>query len=282
MKKIRSLILFLILSVVSIITGCSGSREVTSLARNGDITIDGRQSDWDQLITIEGENIAFGFRNDADNLYLCMVTNDRNKIIKIIKGGLNVWLEPENSDDKIGILYPDKPDPSDFQFQPNQQLPEMPDQQKPGMRGEEQIDLKLYSSLSKQKELYILNDEGKVLKTYPVDGEIFKAKISFDKGNLCYEVKIPIGESLSSNSGLKTASGSKLNVEFITGEIEAGFNKMQGDMDGEGMRPSGPPAGGDFPGGGPGGGPGIGRPDRSGNRPDTTPIDYSFDVLLYK
>ena len=184
MKKILSR--FFISLFFFLFAGCSGTRDVQSLSNENQIKIDGLYSDWDNLTYIKGENIAFGFRNDSDNLYLCMVTNDRNKIMKILRGGLDIWLDPGDSGNRFGIRYPEKPDEGDFQF-PQRQQPQdfqKPDQNKQGMK-EQNNGREFLPLLSKQKDLYIINSSNRILKSYPVNGKIYSAKISFDKGNLC-------------------------------------------------------------------------------------------------
>ena len=288
MKKIN--LVWLLFPFVLLFTRCAGSQEVSSLPVDKQIVIDGDQSDWAQLTSISKENIAFGFRNDSKNLYLCMITNDRSKIMKIMRGGLDVWLEPENSDNKIGIRYPEKPDPTEMMNQPrqgNQQRPEIQDQdgqRPPQMDEENNFNPRLMNELSKQTDLYILNSDEKIVEIYPINGETFKAKLNINNGVLCYELKIPIGESLSALSGLKTKTNAIVNVEFLSGDLSSDMERMQRpDMSNDGSRSSGPPSGGgDFPRGGGQGGPG-GPPSGSGqNRQDTTPIDYSFNVTLYK
>jgi len=98
--------LFLVTGFV--FAACSGSIQVTSQQNKGEINIDGSAVEWKQLTNMKGENISFGFSNDVNNLYITMVTNDRNKIMNILRGGLVVWIDPGKSEEKIGIKYPEK------------------------------------------------------------------------------------------------------------------------------------------------------------------------------
>lgn len=283
MKKLMWFELLFVSSIVFI--GCAGSQEISSLPADKEITIDGNQSDWQQLTNIDNENIAFGFRNDSENLYICMITNDKAKIMKIIRGGLDVWLEPENSENKIGIRYPEKPDPAEMMNQSpkiEKQPPGMQNQngqRPPEMSEEKNFDPGLMNELSKQKDLYVLNGDEKVVKSYPIDGETFKLKMNFNNGVLCYELKVPLGKSLSYPNGLITNTGTSVNIEFLSGDFSSEMEKMQrpGNMGSDGTHPSGQPmGGGDFPGGAPG------EPPGSQNKQDTSPIEYSFNVSLFK
>jgi len=268
-KKISFIKIFFInlLIAVMIFDGCSSTKQVTASNNDGKIIIDGDQSDWERMTSIEGENIAFGFSNDKDNLYILMITNDRIKIMKILRGGLAVWLEAENSGNKIGIRYPEKPDLAEFQFNPSAQQP--PDMQNFNLNNI------VYSVLSKQNELYILNEDENVIKSYPINGETFIAKIKFDNGTLCYEIKIPVGKSLSKTEGVRTDNSNKIAIEFVSGKIKFASNKEKPDMDRENTPPSGSPPGGGFPGGH------SGKPDMNRSESiDTSPLSYSFEVLL--
>ena len=77
---------------IPLINGCSSAINIQSTSNDKQIVVDGNQQDWGSLSFIKNENIGFGFRNDKDNLYLCVVTSDRTKIRKILSG-LTVWLK---------------------------------------------------------------------------------------------------------------------------------------------------------------------------------------------
>lgn len=279
MLKIISKILVLI-AVIGI-TACSGLTQVTSLKNNNQIKIDGDHSDWQQLTNIKGENISFGFNNDSDNLYLTVVTNDRNKIMKILRGGLEVWIEPENSSDKIGIRYPEKPDPAEMMEQFRSMQKDMMNQKNPPEINEDkESDAGMKMFLAKQKEIYILDEDGNTIKTFPVNGDTYKASIKADKTGLCYELKIPFGKKPFLNADLNNVKQRKISVDIVTGSLEPDFEKMKGsdDLGGfDGNRPSGPPPMGGNPPGGMGGNP---PGDMSRKKQNFTPLEYSFELQL--
>jgi hypothetical protein len=271
--------------VLVFLPGCSSSQQVTSLPNNNEIKIDGDLSDWHDLKNIKDENISFGFRNDDKNLYLVMVTNDRSKIMKIMRGGLEVWLEPENSDDKIGIRFPEKPDPGEMMEQfrsqnmPNREKQKFDEQ---NQQEKKELDPGMQMFLSKQKELYVIDDEGRVLKSFSIKGDAYEAAIKSYGSFLCYELKIPFGSKPFLSATSTKDKNSKLNIEFVTGEIENEFDRMPRpeDMEEGRMPPQGPPAGG-MPPGGPGMGPG-GQGRNMKDRRDNAPMEYSFEVLIKK
>ena len=282
--------------IAFVFVSCSSSQQVTSQQNNGNIKVDGDHSDWKQLNNMKGENISFGFSNDASNLYVSMITNDRSKIMKILRGGLEVWIDPGNSDDKIGIRFPEKPDPAAMREQfKNQKMNEPPNQQnnqKPEMQDRNEMDPGMSNFLAQQKELYVIDEDGKVLKSYPINGELYQASIKIDKNNLCYELKIPFGNRPLLNYNAKDIAEGKISVDFVSGDIDEDSDAQRPDG---GDRPSGgPPSGGGGnppsgggpgggPGGGMGGGPGGGGPGMgSGQQQDNSALEYSFDVLIKK
>ncbi|NWF88672.1 MAG: hypothetical protein HXY50_04325 [Ignavibacteriaceae bacterium] len=283
--QIKNLLKLTLFTALVFLSGCSSSQQVTSLPNNNEIKVDGDLSDWQDLTNIKNENISFGFKNDEHALYLVMVTNDRSKIMKIMRGGLEVWLEPENSDDKIGIRFPEKPDPGEMMEQFRSQNMPNRDKQKldeQNQQEKKELDPGMQMFLSKQKELYVLDEEGKVLKSFSIKGDSYAAAIKPYGSFLCYELKIPFGSKPYLSTGLLKDKNSKLSVEFVTGEIETEFDRMprQEDIEEGRMPPQGPPAGG-MPPGGPGMGPG-GSGRNMKDRRDNVPMEYSFEILIKK
>lgn len=264
MRKITSL---LFAAAALFVTGCSSSINVISQSSEGQTIVDGNTSEWNNLTTLKNENIAFGFRNDNNYLYIAMTTNDRNKIMKIVTGGLELWLEPNNSDNKIGIKYPERPDPADImkfreqrrEMQQKGETPPPPD------------------FLQTQNTLAIINNDGKILKEFPINGNTYQVKVTMNHEDFTYELRVPIGENQNVPDGLKIKPGEEVAVEFITGSVMQDMQRRRND-DGMGMPPGGegmPPGGMDGRGHGGPGGPGGGmRSQNSG------PLNYKFDVKL--
>lgn len=281
----KNLLKVALFTILVFLPGCSSSQQLTSQPMSTEIKIDGDLSDWKDLTNIKDENISFGFSNNDKALYIVMVTNDRSKIMKIMRGGLEVWLEPENSDDKIGIRFPEKPDPGEMMEQFRSQ--NKPDREKQKFDEQNQKEKKDFDPgmqmfLAKQKELYVIDEDGKVLKSFSIKGDSYAAAIKPYGSFLCYELKIPFGSKPFLSAGILKDKNNKLSIEFVTGEIENEFDRMPRpeDMEEGRMPPQGPPAGG-MPPGSPGmdpGGPGRNMNDRR----DNAPMEYSFEVLIKK
>ncbi len=264
MKRYSALILFI---SALLITGCSGSINLVSSPADTKTIVDGDLAEWNNLTTIKNENLAFGIRNDNNYLYIAMLTGDRSKIMRIMTGGLQVWLDPEDPDNKIGIQYPAKPDP----VQMRKAFEERMVREQTGRQGAPDF-------MASQKNIAILNDDDLLLEEYPAGGTTYQAKVTMDRERFAYELRIPIGENMKSPVGLKAKPGDKISIEILTGEFIP-------EGPGGGMGPDGagrpPMDGGRLPIGG-GGRPGRGMGGQGGGRPemDMKPMNYEFNVTL--
>jgi hypothetical protein len=259
-------ILFFIsaLLLALILDGCSGSKSIQSFFTKNAITIDGNINDWEgSLHSIEGENVAVSVKNDDKDVYIVMVTSDRRKIMNILTRGLTIWLDPEGSDDKIGIKFPLRLEPGTFRDMRTQ------DPEQRTVFDEEKI---FNNLIANQKELIIVNAGD--IATHAFDlpaSKLIEAKLGYSMNQLVYELRIPFTEKNSSAFGLKAKPGMELLAGFITGKFEIGeFRSGMQDRPGEGMRqPRGERLAG-MPGG---------RGERGAGF-DMQPMEYWFTVKL--
>jgi hypothetical protein len=213
---------------------------------------------------IEDENIAFGFQNDNENLYMCMVTRDRGKLMKILTGGLTVWLE--SPAEKSGFRFPER-----FRFD---ELRESRDREESGNEGR----VNRFRNLIQQKAfLSVIDKKENIIKTVPIDGSGgIKARLDLQEDQCIYQLQIPLSTNSAAAYVFNGAPTDRLSVLIETGKFERperGGSMRQG---GEG----GPPGGGmGRPGGRGGLGGGEGR-SRGEFNPD--PLKYQFDVQLSK
>ncbi|HEX3073922.1 MAG TPA: hypothetical protein VHP30_09945 [Ignavibacteriales bacterium] len=255
-------------------TGCSGSSEVESSFNNSQIKIDGSQSDWaGSLKTVKDDNMAYGFKNDGQNLYLCLVTSDASKAMRILTMGLTVWLDPGSSKDVIGVKFPLRPERGemrDFRMQ-------MPDST--GFRDREK---RIESLISMQKELTVTNKDDLPLYTSEIaSAKDFQAGISYQKDQFVYELKVPLEGNSTAQTVLKARPGEDVEVKIETGKIDMTQRGGGMRMGSGGQGGSRPPMGG---GGREGGGSGRrgGGGERGGMRQNFKPLDYTFEVKLAK
>lgn len=250
-------IVFLI-TVLSVISGCSGGIEVQSTLNENTIKIDGNRRDWGSSINyLKDDNIAFGFKNDKDNLYIGLVTADRAKIMKILSMGLTVWLETDK--DKLGIKFPLSTAP--------EEMHEMRMNRDTAGTGN-----RIKNLLINRRDLQVINEDDLPLYTGDAEeGPDFTGKIGYEDEQLVYEIKIPLRNNKLSERIFDEATG-EVEINFATGKFERNFNggNRMGTNPGMGFPPQG--EGRNM------GGMRGRRP--SGEEMNFEPLDYKFDLLL--
>ena len=110
-NKVNQFLIFIpvILSLLVFVSGCSSAPEVISTHNYNEVIVVGNQKDWaGSFASVKDQQVAVSFKNDNDNLYVCFITSDNQKIVKILSMGLTVWLTPSDSKNSIGIQYPVK------------------------------------------------------------------------------------------------------------------------------------------------------------------------------
>jgi hypothetical protein len=73
------------------------------------IVIDGKADEWaDSLFFLNPDaKIRYAVVNDSNNLYLCLKVFDDNQQLKLLRGGMEVWIDPAGKKTEIcGIRYP--------------------------------------------------------------------------------------------------------------------------------------------------------------------------------
>ena len=267
----KSITAYLLMSFILFLTfsGCSSVPEVVSIHNNNDITIDGNQKDWGtSFVQVKNDNVAVAFRNDGENLYICLITSDNQKIVKILSMGLTTWLYPSDSKDAIGIEFPIK-----------KTMEEMRAAREDNNINPDDVNGRIQHLLSVQNELIIVDDNNIGIYSSSPDAEKgFKVKIGYSMNQLVYELKVPLkGNKDFSQVVFNAKPDENIGVTFETG-------KMQNISKGGDRSESG--EGGGRRGGGMGGSRGSGM-GRGGNRPsgnaqgkDFSPLKYEFKVKL--
>jgi hypothetical protein len=261
--------------IVLVFSGCSSVPEIASIPNHNDITIDGKQQDWGTtLVPVKNDNVAVSFRNDGENLYVCFITSDNQKIVKILSTGLTVWLYPSNSKDAIGVEYPVK-----------KTFEEMRAARDDNNTNPEDVNGRIQHLLSVQNEMIIVDENNVgIYSTTPDADKGFKAKIGYSMNQLVYELKVPLkGNKDFSQVVLNAKPDDNIGVTFETGKMqnEKGSGEQSGES-GEGSRGGGRRGGGGMGGGSHGSGMGRGGNKSSGNSTgrDFSPLKYEFKVKL--
>ncbi len=107
MRKIYFHIAVLFLGVT--LASCSSSNRIQSLPQTRPIVVDGDASDWQlPLVYYDKETkLSFTVSNDSTKLYFCFEAFDQELQTKIVRGGLQIYLDTNGGSGKeISMLYP--------------------------------------------------------------------------------------------------------------------------------------------------------------------------------
>ena len=199
-------------------------------------------------------NVYYGFANDKSHFYIQAVFSDRESLMKIMRGGLIIYFDPNGKKKKDYQLKIEKTDQLQNDYT-------MLSTQRPNpVKGERQS---MPSTIAMVLNKVTWNKSGKEFVFYrnmqkePVLVELLPA----EQEQLILAIKMPLSEIPLS------AGNSMFSVGIATGKDDLkGLNGNRPDGIGEGMRPEGGMGGGIRPGGGMGG---------SGGRPAGAPSSSS-------
>lgn len=229
---------FCLIIIISIaifcFSSCSSTYNIVS-SYNKSIVIDGKQSDWQKNLEYDKENnINVGFCNDSNNLYIAVITAQRFNTMKILRLGLTIWLESEQSDKKIGIRFPHKLEEQDMPVMRNKSMEEL--------ASAEDMTKMLEKLITKQDEITIVNADNFPLYAYKRNSrEGVSAGLAVSMGQLVYELKVPLAENNMAPFVFNASPGETIYVEIESGEFErsktgSGISQPSGQNPGGGMR----------------------------------------------
>ncbi len=216
--------LFLLVSFV----GCASGKEFTSSFKKDEIQIDGSRADWqDKLVADEDESISVGFINDEQNLYLCLTTKNRMRMMQILRDGFTVWIKsPTNSKKTIGIKYPIA-DNSEVRGQ--RQFDGSP-------MTNDKFDKIFTEMISKQTEILIVNKDLFPLTALPlINKEGLEIKLGFHNDELIYEMKIALKDFCKGEYCVDANLGDQIEMTLQTEKNEMGRGGKRGMGPGGGM-----------------------------------------------
>ncbi|MFH1440993.1 MAG: hypothetical protein ABIH18_02990 [Candidatus Omnitrophota bacterium] len=88
--------------------GCS-ENNLFSTWRGREINIDGKYTDWNETTIYYDEKtkVVFNLVNDADYLYVCLISRNREIETEIMESGFTMWFDPDGGKKKVfGISFP--------------------------------------------------------------------------------------------------------------------------------------------------------------------------------
>jgi hypothetical protein len=109
MKKIRiPFKLYMFLSLSFLLSSCSDII-YNSLWQGGPVKADGLPNEWSKPLKHYDSNtkLQYTFSNDRQNMYLCIRATDETTQKKILRGGLEIWIDTTGKNkERTGISYP--------------------------------------------------------------------------------------------------------------------------------------------------------------------------------
>lgn len=240
-----------------LIASCGGSKKTSSSSGASEDkfhsryltpVIDGKMTEWgEELLYDNTTKFIYAVSNDATAIYIAIKAADRAQQMKIVQGGMEIWLDDKAKKKKsIGVKFP--LGGGDMAMPAARNTGNAPDP------NERRLQMKL-----KMLKMELTGFKEDINGLHDIYSNVqVKPVIDWDdQDNMIYEVAIPF-------AALDETAGANLNTIsigiFIKGvRMEQGGGGMPG-----GGRPAGggpPPGGGGPPGGMRGGGGGM--PDRS-------------------
>ncbi len=251
MKYLKQLSFIILISSTGL--GCGSSLKLDSQWRDRVISVDGKHQEWQESMNfIEKENVALGFFNDEDYLYVSMTTANRDIQRQFMAMGFTIWFDPNGGKKKeFGILFPVGMMEMGLMTRgrgQNQNIETLREHFKKSLR-----DLEIF-----------MPGEDKPVRMAVTDATGIEVNVSDSYEQLVYEIKVPLHKSDIHPYAIAAKTDKPIGIGFETAQIDRG--KMREKMGRGGMgggRPSGGIGGGR---GGFGGGRG-GRGGGLGGRP---------------
>jgi hypothetical protein len=254
--------------VLSLWSACGSTLTLVSQWMDRTVTIDGQDREWGDLKTaVPKTPVQLGVINDADNLVLTLVTQDRALSRRILMQGLTVWFDPQAGENKaFGIRAPlgraereDGP-PMEREGRRDRDADgEDEDRESRRERYEEAVE-------DAMQEVEILGSgEEKARKVRVQDLKGIEIALGAAGEGLVYELKVPLAATAEHPDAIGSSAGRWISVGLETPEMERG--EPERGMRRGGRRGGGPggwddsvqPQVGGFPGGRRGEGPPMGR-----------------------
>src|SRR5438309_4485123 len=180
------------LGLIWMLASCSGSKKAEADSEtqvNGTsvqaIVIDGKANDWQKVpmnVSPKG-TIQYAIANSQDNLYIMMRLADPVEQVKLLQGGMQVYIDPDGKKEKTTeVVYPVKGELSEEEMRPQ------------GVPGQKQDLTQIHQHVASQ--LISLNRIGFKPEYNGVqsvrENTGFKAAINWDENNdLVYELVVP-------------------------------------------------------------------------------------------
>ena len=95
--------------LVAVLSSCSSAPLLKSQWQSSPVIVDGDASDWQRPLMYydKDSKLSYSITNDSTKLYLCFQIYDIETQMKIIRAGLQLWIDTVGGkEQQIGVLYP--------------------------------------------------------------------------------------------------------------------------------------------------------------------------------
>jgi hypothetical protein len=222
-----SLFMFL---TAALFVGCD-MHEVESKWRDREVTIDGIDDgpEWENVrYYFKKEKAAIGLLNDENNLYVRLSSRDRNMQKQLLALGFTIWFDAKGGKRKtLGIHFPIGMLAGGMEIMRNmrgsnrQEDPERLQK----MLEELQMEMEIFGPGKNERCTMLVADAWELGIT---------VKIDLSKGNLVYELQIPLSRSELRPYGIGTEIAQTIGIGLETGKINVEQMKNQRESRGGG------------------------------------------------
>jgi hypothetical protein len=273
-------------SLFSICLLSCGGLKLDSHWLDRNITIDGDDSDWQDLKWyVKDWPVDIGIANDADFLYVNLSTADRSLQRQAIMRGFELWVDPGGGKGRVlGVRYPlgmagrDResfeesrlgPSAGAYRFGRRNQNDEIS-----RLKGPEQLQKAFERMLTSQRPMLLGKGEQEIRALNMSNDEDVRVAVTYSEGRLVYEARFRLRGSYPLPT-LPSKEGKSIGIGFRTRDSAAAVPSFGGFR---GARGGG---GGRYGGDGYGRGNGFGsRRPRGFPRSDLEPIEKWTKVAL--
>ncbi len=192
-------------------------KELNSHWRDHEVTIDGIDDgpEWEGTRYFFGEEkVTVGLFNDDKNLYIRLSSRDKRTNALIMRTGLTIWLDAETGRKKtVGIHFPIGIHAGKVKMMRNMRgksRNEDPGQMQK-MLEDAQNEIEIFGPGKGESRTMLISEVNKLG---------IKAKIGNSKGNLVYELQVPLDKKESQSYGIGTDAGETISIGFEMGEMD--------------------------------------------------------------
>jgi hypothetical protein len=212
------LVLPVVLTLLILLNGCSGGLKLASDWQQGELKIDGSDSDWQSGLYYDKESdMVYGVRNDDRYVYLFLKTQNRSTQMQIMRQGLTVWFDREGGKNQtFGIQYPMGRLESHAGILPD--------------TNEEKISTFLDQAFPELEIIGPTKDEVQRFSALEVPG--IRVKLGRTRETLVYELRVPLKKTSGGPFAVEPISAHRIGIEFETGNFKS--EQRKGGMRAEG------------------------------------------------